>query len=208
MRTLFFDFGDVLVFYDHMRSCIALAAHTAKTPEEIYRLIFESQLEEQHYNRGEYSDREWHALCCKKLSLRDCSYEVFAEKWGAIFSPNPHIGEVLGSLKPDVKLYVLSNTNGLHWAWAQKNLPVLAQYFPTLEQAILSSEEKSRKPEPLIFERALLRAGAKSSDSIFIDDKPINVDAFRKLGVRGIVYSAQTSPIAELKNQLREYGYI
>lgn len=208
MKALFFDFGDVLVFYDHMRGCRALAGHTSKTPEEIYELIFGSKLEELHYNRGEYTDREWYDMCVDKLALRDCPYDVFAEKWGAIFDPNDSIEQALSSLKPDVELFVISNTNGLHWAWAQKNLTILSQYFPRQEQRILSCEEKSRKPELRIYENALKRAGVQTRDALLVDDKIENIQIFREMGGNGIVYNAHSSRVSDLINELKTYGYI
>jgi len=208
MRAIFWDFGDVLVFYDHMKGCKALSAFTTKSPEEIYALIFGSQLEERHYNRGEYSDREWYELCVQTLGLDHCSYEAFAEVWGDIFSPNPEIAQVLNAVRSDIQQFVLSNTNGLHFAWARNNLPVLASHFARPEQAILSSEEKSRKPERLIFERALARSGFDPVDCVFIDDKQVNVQAFKDMGGNGIVYSARSTPIEKLLQQLAEMGCI
>lgn len=202
MKAIFWDFGDVLVFYDHMRGCKALSAFTTKSTEEIYALIFGNQLEEQHYNRGEYSDLEWYDLCVQALDLEHCSYETFAEAWGDIFSPNPAITQALDVVRPEIQQFVLSNTNGLHFAWARDNLPVLMSHFSRPEQVILSSEEKSRKPEPLIFERALARCGFEPADCVFIDDKEVNVEAFKNMGGNGIVYNARSTPIDELMQQL------
>lgn len=204
MKALFFDFGDVLVFYDHMRSCRALAPYSSYKPEEIYARVFGNKLEELHYNRGEYTDQEWYRLCVRELGLTGCPYGVFAEKWGAIFSPNPKIAAVLDRVS--VPLFVLSNTNGLHWSWARDNLPVLTDYFSDPRQAVLSSEEKCRKPEPLIYERALKRAGVAAADAVFVDDKRANTETFERLGGHGIVYTAHSPGTQDLERQLKALG--
>lgn len=202
-KAIFWDFGDVLVYYDHMRSCRAFSHYCNKSADEIYQIVFGSQLEEQHYNRGEYSDEEWYAELSKRLGLQDCNYRLFSEIWGDIFSPNQKIGEVLDVVKPDVSQYVLSNTNGLHFAWARSNIPVLASHFSSSDRAILSSDEKSRKPEPRIFERAFARAGVQPENAFFVDDKPANVQAFKDMGGNGFVYSASGTPVEELVAALR-----
>lgn len=204
MKALFFDFGDVLVLYDHMRSCRALASYSNYTPKEIYSRIFGNKLEELHYNRGEYTDEEWYQLCVRELNLKDCPYDVFVKKWGDIFSPNPNIAAVLGRVS--LPMFVLSNTNGMHWQWARNNLAILAEYFSGPHQAILSSEEKCRKPETLIYQRALVRAGVAAPDAVFIDDKSENIEAFKRLGGHGIVYSAHSPNTQDLQRQLKMYG--
>lgn len=205
-KVIFFDFGDVLVFYDHMRGCRSLAPYSIKSAEKIYEIIFRSKLETKHYNKGEYTDQEWYTLCVQKLGLSNCSYELFTELWGAIFTSNPAIEPVLARINPRIKKFVLSNTNGLHWSWAQKNLPVLSTHFMAPHQAILSCEEKTKKPERLIYERALKRAGVQASEAVFVDDKDKNILAFEKLGGCGIVYNAHSTNILHLEKALQHHG--
>lgn len=206
MKAIFWDFGDVLAFYDHAKGCKALSAFTTKSPGEIYALIFGNELEERYYNRGLYSDAEWYDLCVRMLGLEHCSYDTFAKAWGDIFISNPVIRRALDAVRPDIQQLVLSNTNGLHWNWARDNIAVLTSHFPRPEQAILSSEEKSCKPESLIFECALARAGANPAECVFIDDKLINIQAFIDMGGNGIVYNARTTPTEKLMQQLAEKG--
>ena len=201
IQAIFFDFGDVLATFNHMKSCEALAAFSTKSPEDIYAILFDSKLEELHYNRGEYADEEWYRLCTNLLELQNCPYEVFAEKWGAIFGSNPDMDRLIAELRPEIRKFVLSNTNGLHWTWAKKNMPILSTYFPNHQQAILSHEAKSRKPEREIYECALRLAAVRPEQAIFIDDKIENVRAFEELGVHGIVYSFHT-PITALREEL------
>jgi putative hydrolase of the HAD superfamily len=208
MKALFWDFGDVLVYYDHMRSCRAFSRYCGKTPEQIYDAVFGNKLEEQHYNCGEYNDLEWYTELENRLGLTGCDYDSFAEIWGNIFSPNPAIGAVLDAVRPDVRQYVLSNTNGLHFAWARKNIPALAAHFSSPDRAILSSEEKSRKPESRIFERAFARASVAPEDAFFVDDKLSNVEAFEKFGGKGFVYSASATPVEELYAALEQAGLL
>ncbi len=208
MRAIFWDFGNVLVFFDHMRGCQALATYTNKSAQDIYDLVFGSLLEEKEYNCGVYSDQEWYQLCVERLQLRNCSYEAFATKWGDIFTANPLIDDVLCALKPDVQKFVLSNTNGLHWSWAQQNLAVLHKHFPNSRQAIISSEEKCRKPDTRIYDLALERAGVSAKQAVFIDDKVENIEAFEAIGGHGIVYNAHWGSTANLTWALKEYKCI
>lgn len=207
MRVVFFDFGNVLATYDHRRSCDELAAYTTMSSADIFTRLFASQFEELHYNVGEYSDEEWYQMCVEMLHLRNCPYDVFAEKWGAIFSQNPAIEPVLATLRQEVGRFVVSNTNGLHWRWIRRHISVLSTYFPNETQHVLSYEVGSRKPEHRIYEAALERAGVLPEEALLIDDKEENILAFERLGGRGIVYSAEAS-IEGLQTELRSNGLV
>lgn len=207
MKTIFFDYGNVLVKYNHMRSCHALAEFTSKSAEDIYSLIFASGLEEEHYNKGEYSDDQWYRKCTEMLELSNCPYGEFTERWGDIFAPNPLIEPLLAVLKSQADLFIVSNTNGLHWAWSRKNMPVLSTYFPDRTHDILSHEVASRKPERRIYEYALERANVQPSEAFFVDDREGNVRAFEELGVHGFAYGANDR-IEPLKDVLISHGLL
>jgi HAD superfamily hydrolase (TIGR01509 family) len=55
--------------------------------------------------------------------------------------------------------------------------------------AIISSEARARKPDRLIYERLIERTGYRASDLLFIDDRPQNVEAASRLGIRSVRFS-------------------
>lgn len=88
-------------------------------------------------------------------------------------------------LKQKYPVYLLSNTNAIHFGKFEstlKNLTgnSLAHYF---DKVYYSHDVSLRKPNADIYEFVLNDIGAGAQESIFIDDTKINIDAASKLGL-------------------------
>ena len=81
-------------------------------------------------------------------------------------------------------VYLLSNTNSIHWDYCTgqlfpyKNYGV-ADYF---DRIFLSQEMHLQKPHPEIFREVLRQTGIKAEETLFIDDLAENCEAARTLG--------------------------
>ena len=111
----------------------------------------------QSYESGRLSDAEFHQAVCqgvgKQIPLRE-----FASAWNSIFSPDPILPEdLLRRLAATMDLWVISNTNGIHFDYVSKNYRCL-QYFRGF---VLSHEVGALKPDRKIFSEALSRAGVQ-----------------------------------------------
>jgi epoxide hydrolase-like predicted phosphatase len=62
----------------------------------------------------------------------------------------------------------------------------------------ISAEEGIMKPDTRIFEIALRRAGSKPTEAVFVDDLLANVEAARRLGMRGVHFTSPDAAYAEL----------
>lgn len=63
------------------------------------------------------------------------------------------------------------------------------ELFAGLSPRLLSNELGLAKPDPRIYERAVERFGLSADDILFIDDRPVNVDAAVASGLRGHVFA-------------------
>lgn len=54
------------------------------------------------------------------------------------------------------------------------------------------------KPDPAIYRHTLGELGTQPKETLFIDDKPVNVEAARALGMQGLVFST----VDQLRNDL------
>lgn len=72
------------------------------------------------------------------------------------------------------------------------------------DDLIASCDVKLIKPDPAIYKLALERAGCKPQESVFIDDRLVNVQAAQKLGVHGIVFETQEQAIRALEQLLAD----
>lgn len=98
--------------------------------------------------------------------------------------------ELLQSLHSRYNLYLLSNTNELHWehgsAYAfQYQGKDLKDCF---KQIFLSFRMGLAKPDPAIFRTALYEAGLSAEETLFIDDAEINCQAAASVGIHTAHY--------------------
>ncbi|MFA6832667.1 MAG: HAD family phosphatase [Bacteroidaceae bacterium] len=94
--------------------------------------------------------------------------------------------ELLLKLKKDYRLFLLSNTNEIHWPFAKRNIwPYkefqLEDYF---EKVFLSYEMHLGKPDPAIFKKVLAETNIKAKETLFIDDSPLSIESAAKLGIQ------------------------
>ena len=66
------------------------------------------------------------------------------------------------------------------------------------DHIIASCDVKLIKPDPAIYTLTLARIGYLAEETVFIDDREINVKAAEKLGINGIVYQSRSQTINDL----------
>ncbi|MDI3527421.1 MAG: glucose-phosphatase [Tenuifilum sp.] len=91
-------------------------------------------------------------------------------------------------LRDDYKIFLLSNTNAIHFEHYNKELAKktgkeLKDYFDKL---YLSFELGMRKPQPEIFQRVLDENRIDPKETLFIDDTLEHIAAAKKLGINAI----------------------
>ena len=72
------------------------------------------------------------------------------------------------------------------------------------DHIIASCDVKLLKPDPAIYTLTLARIGCLAEESVFIDDREVNVKAAEKLGINGIVYQSQSQTINDLEAILQK----
>ena len=127
--------------------------------------------------------------------------EVWIPAWRDIFTAVPAALSALGRLEPDVVPVLVSNTNALHWEGVLRVAPELPRLVPL---RVLSFEVGAAKPDPVLFHAALERAGARSEDALYADDRPELVEVARTLGIDGFVV---TDPDL-LAGELQDRGFL
>lgn len=204
IKCIIFDFGKVIGDFDHMVACGKLAFYSKLTAEEIYSKIFNSGLEKR-YNEGlswEYFYREVKRAIGANDKLTN---QLFAEIWGDIFSDISGMEEVLSKIKPEIKKMILSNTNPVHWEYVSR-LKAIRHFFGKNEQLVLSFHIGASKPDKKIFLAGIKQSGCQSEEIVYIDDIPEYVEAFKVLGVHGVVYNCQANPPEALKTELDKFN--
>ena len=76
--------------------------------------------------------------------------------------------------------------------WSMETFPEARERFEILQMIdnyVVSADVKLVKPDPAIFQLLLDRYHLAAEQSIFIDDNPNNVEAAKKVGMRGIHFT-------------------
>jgi putative hydrolase of the HAD superfamily len=200
IEAIVFDLGQVLIDFDHAIAAKRILPFSDKSPEEIFELFFDSPLTGL-FEEGKISPQDFFAEVKKMLNLK-LDYAGFLPIWNEIFfftEKNRQVYQLAKSLKGRYKVALLSNINVLHFAYLQKNFPVFAAF----DTVLTSFELGLRKPDPLIYQKALQVLGVSLPARVFYtDDRPELVAKARELGLRSVVFKG----LQQLKRDLENSG--
>jgi glucose-1-phosphatase len=196
LRTFLFDLGNVLLRFSHDRMVSQVAAACDQSPEWVRAWLMESG-RQWRFERGEVSEPEFAA----ELS-RDAGKAVdvgrFRRALADIFVPNDPMDEYVRSLKRQgFRLVLLSNTCASHVAWIREQYRVLESF----DRLILSHEVGAMKPDGAIFEAALKVIDCPPNECFYTDDIPAYVEAGRKHGLDGEVFTTPASFVEQLQGR-------
>ena len=197
ISVITFDLGNVLVKVDHLRFCRQMAALAGLSPEEVYAQVFESSLE-PGYDTGRITSREFYERVTAHFGVA-LAYSRFRELWCDIFDPMEAMAAVVAHLAPRFPLFLLSNTNSLHFAYIRERFSAILQPFQAF---ILSYQVGSRKPEAAIYQALIQQVNRPAEEILFLDDKVIFVDAAREQGLAAWQFRSSQ----ELRQDLERHG--
>jgi putative hydrolase of the HAD superfamily len=178
ITAITFDLGNVLIKVDHLRFCRRLAALAALSPQEVYDRVFASSLE-PGYDTGEMSSPEFFQRLTAHFGVA-LTYSRFCALWCDMFDPMDDMPELVHHLASRFPLFLLSNTNSLHFAYIQERFAAVLQPFRAF---VLSYRVRSRKPEPAIYQSLIRQVGRPPEEILFLDDKETFVEAARGSGL-------------------------
>lgn len=181
-RTLFFDLGNVLIFFDHQKMCRQLSAVCGLDLGSVEKVMHAFG---DPYERGHVTSRGIFDEVCR-LAQRELDYETVIHAISDIFEPNePTIAIALALKERGHRLFLLSNTCEAHFAFASNRFPFLKQF----DGYVLSYEVGARKPEKTIYEKALKIAGCRKEECFYTDDILPYVESARSLNIDAEQYT-------------------
>ena len=155
IKSVIFDLGNVLALHDARIAARRYAKIMGMTFKEVWDAILTSKTEKA-YTRGEITSYQFYRYAkglAKKSDVK-MSYTEFRDIWNDIFVENKGMEAVLKNLKKNYPLYLISNTNAMHWNFLLPKYWHLLQHF---RRRFPSHEVGARKPDPEIF-RLVLKA--------------------------------------------------
>jgi glucose-1-phosphatase len=194
VKTIVFDFGNVVGFFDYGITTGRLARHSHLSADDIRTFMYGGDLEDA-YESGRISSAEFLRRVREGCGLT-CADDALADAYADMFWPNEEVCALVPRLKPRYRLLLGSNTTELHSRHFVRQFADTLRHFDAL---VLSHEVGARKPRPEFFRHAERLAGCAAEECLFIDDLPANVAGARALGWQGVVYARGTDLAAELE---------
>ncbi len=184
IKNLLIDFGGVLIDLDRAR-CI----------ENFRKLGLEqvADLLDVYHQQGIFMQQEKGLITpaefrddIRSMMKEEVSDAEIDTAWNSFLVGIPTYKlDLLLKLREQYAVYLLSNTNLIHWEWSCDNAFAyngnqVEDYF---EKIYLSFEMKMAKPEIEIFRAVVSDAGINPEETLFIDDSEANCLAANSLGI-------------------------
>ncbi len=193
IKAVLFDLGNVLLCFNALKAGKRFAKNCGVSLKAIWEHFFISPVE-RAYTRGEVSTREFYLHSCKAFKKK-IPYADFCHYWNDIFWENEGMEDLLKKLKKKYPLYLISNTNALHFNHVKRKFTMLRHFKKTFP----SHEMGHRKPDIAIYQKVLRRIKLPAEQTVFIDDVPAFVDGARKAGMHAIRFRNRKQLIRDLK---------
>lgn len=196
IRAIYFDLGNVLVMFDANRALKQFSKIFQVPEKKLWDELFLSDLE-RSYTKGEISSKEFFARIQKKYP-QPIKFQKFADIWNDIFWANEHMEELVEILSRSYKLYLISNTNELHFEFIKKNFSVLSHF----DQCFPSHEVGHRKPDQAFYRYVLDKTDLGPKEVVYVDDVPEFVLSAQSLGIPSVVFSSRN----QLEREFEKLG--
>ena len=200
LPNLIFDLGGVIINIDFDLTMQALQAFA---PEQ-HSLGQGAYLGKApcfyEYETGRLSDDAFLEELTATYRLQASKAELH-KAWNALLLDIPPARiELLRHLGASHRLFLLSNTNPLHFREVEHILEAstgVAHLSDLFEYVHLSYEMGLAKPEKEIYQKVLDTHGLKAEESLFIDDSPANIAAAASLGLHTLLINPAQSSILD-----------
>lgn len=185
IKNILFDFGGVLYDIDFSK--------TSEAFKQLGFVDFDQQYSQykanplfQELETGAITPEQFYASI--QLLLPGITAEQIRDAWNALLLGYRVTSlAYLTELKKKYNLFLLSNTNQIHYDHFTAQLLEQTPY-PSLEsfftKAYYSQQVGIRKPDIDVFEYILKDAGIKAKETLFIDDSYTNFPNAEKLGMK------------------------
>ena len=184
IKNLIIDFGGVLIDLDRQH-CIENFAKLGMPNVEAMLDVCHQQGFFLQHEKGLITSAEFRNEIREQIGKIVTDARIDAA-WNSFLGSIPTYKlDLLLKLREKYVVYLLSNTNEIHWKWSCKHAFHykafrVEDYF---ERIFLSYEMKMVKPDVAIFERLLEETGIDPKETFFIDDSTENCRVAETLGI-------------------------
>ena len=191
-KTVIFDLGNVLVRWDPQEILRRFSDDAQK--REAFRLVLSGQ-------------------CWKVLDAGLIDYENALKFYaGELQQPVSEVERLMQTMRESLEPLPLGENllRDLHRRGADliciSNMPLHANrylrqrydYWPLFRGIVISAEVQLTKPNPEIFRYALDKYHLNPAQTLFVDDRQVNIDAAAALGIAGVCYQNRPQDVEQV----------
>ena len=183
--AVLFDLGGVLIDIDYSATEIEFKKLGVLDFQERYTQFAQNALFDR-FECGEISAQHFINLLLPHTQLGTTANQIVAA-WSAMLGTFPlEKISLLKALAATTPLFMLSNTNALHWsgvqrAWSSVSTQPMTDFF---EEIYLSHVIGKRKPHPETFLWVCQQMGFDPAKVLFIDDSPQHIEGAALAGLQ------------------------
>ena len=205
IKNIIFDLGGVILDIDEN----VVYKELERMGIEISELAHSKEFVEilSKFDTGIYTAATFRKKTKQFIGQEKMTDEKFDSIWNAMLldSPRERI-EAIEKVKKHYKIYLMSNTNVIHYDLYVRDLQLRFGYneFDELfNKSYFSFAEHLEKPDPRFFELILDHEHLLPEETLFIDDTAENIEAAKSLGINTYHISRE-----ELVRNLFENGVL
>lgn len=199
IKNIIFDLGGVIMNIDFKQTALAFAKLGIGNFSEYYTLQSVTPLFE-NLETGTISPAEFYSEFRKLVNLSLSDSDI-TTAWNALLLDFPLERIIwLKKIKQKYNIYLLSNTNEIHYnAFTNTYKKEIqdGEFDELFINAYYSHKLGLRKPSKEIFETVLQKENLTASETLFIDDSEANVKGAQSIGLQTI-YLPSPKTILEL----------
>jgi epoxide hydrolase-like predicted phosphatase len=194
IQLIISDFGGVICTFDYRIFCGQLAERIGRNTDDIYATVFGSNLQAE-FERGRLTGPEYHRAVMGLFDA-DVPYAEFFSMYGNIFTEILETCDLLRRLHKRYPLYLLSDTNEIHFEYVRKTVSVVELF----DECVVSYKVGVMKPAPGIYQEVLRCSGLPAKACVFIDDRLVNIEGAKQVGMQAILFQSAEQCAADLES--------
>jgi putative hydrolase of the HAD superfamily len=200
VKAVIFDYGEVLCHRPTPAETARLARFFG-VGVDLFSVLWERN--RGHYDRGDLAPEAYWSMLAEDAGtkIRPGQMEEICKldiaMWSNVSSSMVEWARRLGS--SGMKVGLLSNMHPGMVTHARKHFAWLKSF----DCVTFSGEVRLIKPDPAIYEHTLRGLGVTASETLFLDDREINIQAARALGITAIRFQS----VAQLRSDLQAAGF-
>jgi putative hydrolase of the HAD superfamily len=198
VKAVAFDYGKVLSLPPTREQWLALSTRFGRPPQEFQRIYWGHR---EELDRGTLDNiHYWQAVgrdC--GLAISEAQAEELIEHDNAQWTnENPAmLGLARDLRRAGYRTAILSNMERRMLAVMRRKLRWLDEF----DVQMYSCEVGTVKPEPEIYLECCRRLGCAPPEALFLDDKKVNTEAARRVGMQSYVFHSAHDPVMQTGEQ-------